>query len=99
MKTFGWIVAVIGTMVLSTILNGYVFSVLWGWFIVKTFALPALNIPAAIGVSLVVSYLTAHLSNDDNNKSATEQLFRGIAWAITKPLFALIVGWIVVKFI
>lgn len=99
MKVFGWIVAVVGTMVLSSILNGYALSVLWRWFIVETFGLPLLTIPTAIGVALVVSYLTVHLSNEEDKRSATEKLFSGIAWAITKPLFALAIGWVVVKFV
>lgn len=45
-------------MVYGAMMNGWALSKLWSWFIVSTFALPALTIPAAIGVALVVNYLT-----------------------------------------
>jgi len=100
MKAFGWIAAFVGTMIFSAIFNGYALSVLWGWFIVKTFSLPALTIPTAIGVAMVVSYLTVHLdTSKEDNKSAGEKLFACIIWAIVKPSFALAMGWIVIKFV
>ena len=38
-----------------TIWRGYVLSVLWAWFIVPLFGLPALSIPLAIGLMVIVS--------------------------------------------
>lgn len=53
------IVFAVGIMAaISFILNGYVLSVLWGWFIVPTFGAPELGIVPAIGLVLVVGILT-----------------------------------------
>jgi hypothetical protein len=40
------------------VLNGYALSVLWGWFIVPAFNLNPLSIPIAIGIMMIVSYVT-----------------------------------------
>ena len=47
----------------SIIWRGYVLTVLWGWFIAGLFGLPALGVAQAIGLCLVVSYLTVDFSS------------------------------------
>jgi hypothetical protein len=81
-------------MPLSVIFSGYVITVLWDWFIVTTFAMKALTIPQALGLSLIISYLTLHQIQKDE-RDWSEKL--GIA--IAKPLVYLLIGWIVHLFI
>ena len=43
--------------------RGLVLKVLWGWFMVPTFVqydLPALTIPSALGIGILISMLTYH---------------------------------------
>jgi len=47
-----------GIMVVSCLLRGWVLSILWRWFMVPTLGLPALSVPQAIGIALVVGMLT-----------------------------------------
>ena len=49
-----------GIMVVSCLLRGWVLSILWRWFMVPTLGLPALSVPQAIGIALVVGMLTHH---------------------------------------
>lgn len=79
-----------------TILSGYVLSVLWAWFIVSTFGLPLLTIPVAIGIMLVVGYLTkqANFANEDKE----DYTKRMNILAIVKPLGALAVGYVIKSF-
>lgn len=42
----------------GTVFGGFVFATMWGWFISPTFGLAGLSIVKAIGVILVVRYLT-----------------------------------------
>lgn len=42
----------------SALINGFVLSILWGWFIVPTLGLPPLSLIEALWVGLVVSMLT-----------------------------------------
>jgi hypothetical protein len=78
---------------LTIMLNGYAISVLWGWFIVTTFGLVALSVPQAIGMSLMVSYLTHHSLQKDEHSTGEK-----IAIAILKPILALGFGWIITLF-
>lgn len=96
LAVFGGIVGIGLLMVFSSIFNGYALSVLWGWFIVPTFGAPALGIVPAIGVAMVVNYLTYQTHNcKKEKKSFGEQLAEGTMMAILKPSLALFFGWIV----
>jgi hypothetical protein len=69
--------------------QGYVLSVLWGWFFVPTFGVPALSVPAAFGVALVVRFLT-HQHNDDERASTVKMTAMAL-----NPAVALCFGWVV----
>lgn len=58
MCTLTMVAAMLGLAALYAIWGGYVLTCLWGWFVVPTFALPPLTLAQAIGVSLIVGYLT-----------------------------------------
>lgn len=79
----------------QAIWSGYVLSKLWLWFVVTTFEIAPLSIPAAIGVSLVVRYLTYSAPVVDKTKSSADRLFEAVIYAFITPLFALVVGSIV----
>lgn len=97
MKTLGIIVAIIAAMFLSAIWSGYVLTVLWGWFIVPLFGLPALSLVYAIGLSLVVGYLT-HQLTPTSGKEVNEYLMTAGWYAFIKPLVFLGVGFVVTLF-
>ena len=84
---------------LSSILNGWVLTKLWAWFIVPTFDAPMLGIAPAIGLSVIVGYLTQHASKssdeDDKYRSTGEKLAKAVFTAIFNPLVYLLIGWIV----
>lgn len=61
-KLFGLLIA--GIIVAgSCILNGAVLKLIWGWFMLPIFGLPTLSLTQAIGVSLVIGFMT-HLRPD-----------------------------------
>lgn len=78
-------------LVLAWILNGFALKILWGWFMVPVFSLPALTIPAALGIGIVVSFLTHH--------SGTTQQRGDRSWSamhlVTRPILAVVLGAIV----
>jgi hypothetical protein len=101
MKYLGYVTAFIIFMVLSVSYSGYALSVLWGWFVVPTFNLKPISIPVAIGLAIVVSYLTNHTdsSQENNGDTFTEVLAKLTGRALFKPTIALLVGWVVTFFI
>lgn len=92
MKAIGYVVVTIVLMIYSALMNGWAFCKLWAWFIAPTFGLARLSIPAAIGFSLVVSYLTHKISDSGPESSYGLTLFKGAVSSTLKPIFALIFG-------
>ena len=97
-KGFDAMVALVLLMVfspLSILWSGYVLTVLWGWFVVPTFAVAALSIPAAAGLSMVIRFAS--------NWGAAEKGDRGpigdVGYSIWKstfiPAWMLFWGWVV----
>lgn len=84
---------------ISSIWRGYVLTVLWEWFVVPTFGLHPLAIAPAIGLSLVVSYLT-HQSDAAKTPDGdfADRMARACAYAFLLPLVVLGIGWVVQKF-
>lgn len=79
-----------------SIWRGFILSILWGWFVVPAFGLPALSIAFAIGVALIVG----HLSHEANVKRDDKKGFGAVvAGAFIGPAFTLLIGWIVTWFI
>jgi hypothetical protein len=93
------LLSVIGIFISCAVVNiwsGFVLTKLWAWFIVPTFALVPLTLAPAIGVALVVSYLT-HQSRPStkSDKDAAEQFIESVVLGLLYPAIVLFVGWIV----
>lgn len=88
----------VGTLVPSLLVYGYVLSHLWDWFVVPLFGLPALGMAAAIGLSMVTTYM----SSGRRNGREIEQKLTGMAYFnnyvsyhLCLPFFLLGVGYLV----
>lgn len=86
-------IIVIALMTLSLLVNGWAFSILWGWFLVPL-GLSELSIPTAIGMALIVQLLTYRASSEQHN-STKEAFIR----SFSAPLLALGIGWVVQAFV
>ena len=86
-------IAVPVIILLAYLLNGWVLHILWGWFIVPTFpAAPSINIPEAMGIALIVGFLTSRYQ--DTSEHGTEVFF----YTFTLPFVALAIGWVIYLF-
>lgn len=89
---------------LSALWSGYVLSVLWKWFMVGQFGLPALGVVSAAGVALVVRFM-AHVPDakkfvEENDKEFEfKSYFKIVAFAFIYPLLSLIFGWAIHLFL
>lgn len=79
---------------LSMMWSGYVLSVLWGWFAVPIFALPAISVAQAIAVRLVVFYMTMESATPNKERTDSES----VALIVLVPLIFLVMGWAVKQF-
>jgi hypothetical protein len=83
-------------LVAGAMLNGWVLTMLWGWFVSPLFGLPPLSIPQAIGLCLVVSMMVGtSRASKDSDKDWTNLLAVGVG----TPLLVLAMGWIVAGFL
>ena len=100
MKAIGYISTTVIFMVLSSLWNGYALSILWRWFMVPSLGLPPLSIGYAIGLSLVVGYLTQNTKpSKKDDRQYAEILIEGTVTAALKPAFALLFGFVVTAFL
>ena len=97
----GLIVLIVLALVIGTIIGGWVLSVMWGWFIVPIFHLPQLPIVYAIGIDLVVSFLTvpSHKIDTDKKGDAVRSITELLMTSIVTPLMYLGMGWMVLQFV
>jgi hypothetical protein len=95
MQAIGYITVTALAIVYGQTLNGWTLCILWAWFIVPTFACVGLSIPAAIGISLVVSYLTTKIERKKEQPPFGEMLLEGIITSTIKPVMALMFGYVV----
>lgn len=96
----GCILGILAILVspLGYILNGWVLSLLWEWFVVSVFGVPALGIAQAIGLSIIIGFLTRHVSYAKADEDALKNLIKAYIAAFFSPLFTLGVAWIVHQF-
>ena len=52
----------------SILLGGFTLQCLWSWFVVTQFGLAPLSIPVAIGLKMLVSYVTAQIDLSGGEK-------------------------------
>ncbi len=84
---------VVAIVFLSSVWYGYVLTILWAWFIVPVFKLPILSIPVAIGIALIVRYLT------HKGTKKEEINLKFLSMEFFNPLAVLFIGWIVSHFL
>ena len=82
---------------LMTIARGWALSVLWGWFVVPLFHLPAVGIIQAVALSLVMS-LYAQTSHDDPEREGTEWVWY-LSGTLVAPFVAVGIGWVLKAFV
>ena len=87
-------------LVIGSIWRGYVFSVLWKWFIVPVFpAMPLLSIPVAIGIAMVVSFLAYQYTYSKDDRDTASKFGGAFGVSLLYPALVLLMGWIVTLFL
>ncbi len=96
MNTLLTVLIAIGLFTYLVIIRGFVLVKLWLWLIVPTFGLTVLSLPAAIGVSLVVGFLTSELKTAPDKEEATAF---GLVLILINPFLSLLFGYIISLFL
>ena len=93
----GVVLFVLISIVLSTIYSGWVFSVLWRWFVVTTFGTVPLTVVQAIGLATIKG-LVFFEYKPNKNKMETSDLVTTIIVMFAVPTLSLAGGWLVTQF-
>jgi hypothetical protein len=91
------LVGILAVAPVLVVLNGWVLSVLWGWFVVPALGLPTLSIPLAIGLCSVAQVLRPVPTDYAKDKDSTTAT-RLVGYALA-PFVALGFGAIVHLFV
>ena len=85
--------AALGLIVLTIVaylLNGVALKLLWGWFMVSTLGLPVISLVQAIGIGIVIGFLTQqHIPRDEDEKKEL------LVFEVLTPVIVIAFGWIV----
>ena len=84
--------------VVSIFWEGYVSSVLWGWFIVPAGFAPAITVLQASGIACVLSSFLGARGinfNESDGENASAALARACAKVLVIPAVSLITGWFI----
>ena len=98
MKNFGKFMTVVLAMVISPVINGFIFSKLWLWFIVPIFETNPLKLAEAIGLMFLINYLGRKCDKNVND-NWWEEFINSIFFLIIMAGFTLLFGWIVTLFL
>jgi hypothetical protein len=80
----------IALVIVAYLLNGVALKLLWGWFMVPTLSLPAISLVQAIGIGIVIDFLTQqHIPRDEDERKEL------LVHEVLAPVLAIAVGWVV----
>ena len=88
----------VSMVLLWNVLNALVLRQLWEMFIVPTFNLPALSIPSAFGIMLIISLLKETASLTSRGGASPKSRLDVILEVVLVPLSYLAIGWIIRQF-
>lgn len=98
MENFGKFMSIVFVIIFSTIINGFVFSKLWLWFIVPTFQIHPLRVVEAIGITLLINFFLLNRGVKSDDKF-WEKFASNIINLILMAGFVLFTGWVVTLFL
>ena len=88
---------VILVMLLATpamLLQAWVMTVLWGWFVVPFISLPVMTMKTALGMVVLSGLLRFQVYCKDE-REPTEKVITGLCHMFVAPLVTLFIGWVV----
>jgi len=99
MEKFGKFMTVVLAMILSPIINGFVFSKLCLWFIVPIFHMQPLRTVEAIGIVFLINFVRSKRDRSADSEKFWTEFLTNIIDVILLAGFALLSGWIVTLFL
>ena len=73
---------IVGMVILSVLFSGFVLQVLWSWFVAKTFGLPELNIPQALGLVIIFQAFLPAPKETSSVPFISAAMMLGVGWVV-----------------
>ena len=86
-------------MAVCAVFRAWVFSMLWGWFVVPLFSVPELSLAMAYGIALTAGYVRMKAGESKPDQNIKDIIIKGISDVVGKGLVFLLCGWIASLFI
>lgn len=99
MENFGKFMTVVLAMIISPIINGFVFSKLWLWFIVPTFQMQPLRVVEAIGIIFLINFIRVKRDKEVDQDEFWETFATNMVFIVLMAGFTLLSGWVVTLFL
>jgi len=99
MKATAHVISWLLTATVGVMWVGYVLTILWGWFVVPLFGPPELTIPVALGLALVVGYVTKDGQQMKPEEDFGAVVLKVLLGLLLRPAVALGVGWVIRGFL
>ena len=101
LKMLAVVMLVPAMAIYSIVMHGCVIKFMWGWFIIPTFYQPKLSIASVVGISTVINLFRLKVFNKSNvkeKKISKYGTFSPTVDFVIDPIFALMMDWIVQRF-
>jgi len=99
LAVLGIIGGIVLWLVTATLWRAYVLVIMWGWFVIPTFALPVLTLPVAIGLMFILNMVKGvtlkHNMKNVPSKEIAERTMTEVVMSYLIPAMTLFFGWIV----
>ena len=99
MENFGKFMTIVLAMIISPIINGFVFSKLWLWFIVPIFQMQPLRIVEAIGIIFLINFIRMKRDRAADKEEFWKTFTTNMIFVVLMAGFALLSGWVVTLFL
>ena len=76
-------------------IHGIVLIKLWSYFLTPTYGWAAPSIPVAIGISLIIGFLTHQSVHTEDKRTNSERYTESLINGFVSPLMVWFMGWIV----
>jgi hypothetical protein len=99
MEYFGRIISMIILLAVTVIIAAYVFSKLWLWFIVPVFEVNSLRLVEAIGIFILIIFVTAKRGKDLEEDDYWKDFINKVKFSVTFSFLSLLLGYITKLFL
>lgn len=104
MKEISNLIITLLMTLISLVVGGFVVKYGWNTFVTSAFSISRISLPVAIGIDVLVTYITGYSGSDKVRKHASRYEALGEAsilfiYGVTQSLWTLLIMYVVAQFV